>query len=159
MALQDISRECTCRRSRNEGVVDLARFIRPHELFFEEALGEIKKGCKVGHWIWYIFPQLKGLGFSENAEKYGIKDLEEAKAFLRHPYLGKHLTNITKAVWEIEGKSALEIFGEIDTIKLRSSMTLFSLCRKSEDNVFNKVLEKYFNNEPDKLTLSMLSIK
>ena len=115
---------------------------------------EVKNGRKVSHWIWYVFPQLKGLGHSNKSIYYGLDGIEEARAYLAHPVLGPRLREITTAVLQSD-KSADEIFGGIDTIKLRSCMTLFN--EVAEDDLFVKVLEKHFEGKKDLQTLQLLS--
>ena len=132
----------------------LERFVVAQELMYPRALEEVKNGRKVTHWIWYIFPQLKGLGHSNKSIYYGLDGIEEARAYLAHPILGARLREITKAVLQ-SGKSADEIFGGIDTIKLRSCMTLFN--EVAEDDLFVKVLEKHFEGKNDQKTLQLLS--
>ncbi len=133
----------------------LSRFLDAQNQVYLKALSEIKKGRKQSHWMWFIFPQLKGLGKSENANYFGIDNLEEATGYLAHPVLGKHLIEITEALLQIKGKSAIEIFGTTDDIKLRSSMTLFA--RVSDANpIFEQVLQKYFDGLHDETTLDLL---
>jgi uncharacterized protein (DUF1810 family) len=134
---------------------DLVRFLEAQNHVYLKALDEIKNGQKRSHWMWYIFPQIKGLGSSENARFFGIKSLDEATAYVQHPILGKHLIEITKALLTIEGKSASDIFGYPDDLKLHSSMTLFSKVENA-DPVFNEVLKKYFNGVLDQGTLKIL---
>jgi len=134
---------------------DLVRFLEAQNHVYLKALDEIKSGQKRSHWMWYIFPQIKGLGSSENARFFGIKSLDEATAYVQHPILGKHLIEITKALLTIEGKSASDIFGYPDDLKLHSSMTLFSKVENA-DPVFNEVIKKYFNGVLDQGTLKIL---
>ncbi|MFV8324890.1 DUF1810 domain-containing protein [Flavobacterium sp. ZS1P14] len=134
---------------------ELIRFLEAQNQVYLKALSEIKNGKKTTHWMWYIFPQIKGLGSSETAQYYGIKDLNEATAYLQHPILGKHLVEISEEVLNLNGKTAAEIFGTPDDMKLRSSMTLFANV-KNADPVFQQVLVKYFNGLPDNLTLQLL---
>jgi uncharacterized protein (DUF1810 family) len=134
---------------------DLVRFLEAQNHVYLKALDEIKSGQKRSHWMWYIFPQIKGLGSSENARYFGIKSLDEAAAYVQHPILGKHLIEITKALLTIEGKSASDIFGYPDDLKLHSSMTLFSKVENA-DPVFNEVIKKYFNGGLDQGTLKIL---
>ena len=105
--------------------------------------------------MWYIFPQLKGLGFSLTAQYYGINGREEAMSYLKHPVLGARLREITSVLLTLEGKSAVEIFGRTDAMKLRSCMTLFNAVDNG-DELFQKVLDKYYNGQPDEKTLAML---
>ena len=124
---------------------DWERFIEPQEYAYAEALKEVKEGQKRGHWIWYIFPQIKGLGHSYNSEFYGINSKEEAKAYLNHPVLGQHLREITQALLDCNNQSADDIFGFPDVLKVRSCMTLFDLV--SPDDIFNDVLYKYYEGQ------------
>ena len=133
----------------------LERFIRAQEYDFQTALAEVRAGYKCSHWMWYIFPQLKGLGFSSTAQFYGINGKEEAKAYLEHPVLGARLREITSVLLTLEHKSAVEIFGRTDAMKLRSSMTLFNAVANGED-IFQKVLNKYYGGKSDDITLAML---
>jgi uncharacterized protein (DUF1810 family) len=132
----------------------MQRFIQAHENDYQTALAEVRVGYKCSHWMWYIFPQLKGLGFSSTAQYYGINGREEAIAYLKHPVLGARLREITSVLLTLEGKSAVEIFGRTDAKKLRSSMTLFYAV--SEDDLFKKVLDKYYDGKSDGRTLAML---
>lgn len=134
----------------------LERFIEPQEQDYEQAHKEIRNGRKVSHWIWYIFPQLRGLGKSYMSDYYGIRDLDEAKAFLQDPYLGKHLQKISEALLNLDNDNATQIMGRPDDMKLKSSMTLFA-CADPENAVFEKVLEKFYNGHKDGRTLKMLS--
>lgn len=133
----------------------LVRFLDAQNQVYLKALSEIKDGLKQSHWMWFIFPQLKGLGKSENAIFYGITNLEEAVDYLAHPVLGKHLIEVTEVLLQLNGKSATEIFGASDDIKLRSSMTLFAHITDSE-SIFDQVLQKYFDGLHDENTLEIL---
>ncbi|TDE52750.1 DUF1810 domain-containing protein [Flavobacterium sp. GT3P67] len=133
----------------------LIRFLEAQNQVYLKALSEIKKGKKNTHWMWYIFPQMKGLGSTETAQYYGIKDLNEATAYLQHPILGKHLVEISTEVLHIKGKIASDIFGTPDDLKLFSCMTLFANVENT-DPVFAKVLDKYFNGLQDEATLLLL---
>jgi uncharacterized protein (DUF1810 family) len=134
---------------------DLTRFLTAQERYYDRALEEIRKGKKESHWIWYIFPQLKGLGYSSNAAYYGIDDLQEASAYLQHPILGPRLILITKALLGHAGKTVTGIMGSPDDLKLRSSMTLFSLV-PGADPVFSRCLRQFFGGELDDKTVSMV---
>ena len=129
-----------------------------HQTDYQRALTEIKNGKKVSHWMWYIFPQLKGLGRSFTSEYYGIQDLDEAKAYLADPILGRHLFEICNALLSLDTNDATEVMGRPDDRKLKSSMTLFDAATESSD-VFRLVLEKYYNGKKDYRTLEMLGIK
>lgn len=133
---------------------DLKRFLDAQENDFERALAEIKRGRKQSHWMWYIFPQIAGLGFSETSKFYAIKDRGEAENYLEHPTLGRRLVEISNALVEIEGKTAHQIFGSPDDIKLKSSMTLFGALENTNE-VFQRVLGKYFDGEKDERTLEL----
>ena len=124
---------------------DLQRFLEPQKYAYLGALSEIKAGEKRGHWIWYIFPQIKGLGHSYNSEFYGISSMEEAKAYLEHSVLGVRLRKITQALLEVDNKSAEDFFGFPDVLKVRSCMTLFDLV--SPNDIFNDVLYKYYEGQ------------
>lgn len=132
-------------------ITSLNRFLEAQEPMYATALKEIKNGEKESHWIWYIFPQLRGLGYSPNAYTYGINGLEEAKAYLEHPVLSARLIEISTALLSHKGESIEDIMGDIDALKLRSSMTLFALI--SEDNsVFHQVLDCFYDGNMDELT-------
>ena len=134
---------------------DLDRFTEAQRRDYPAALSEIKNGRKRSHWMWYIFPQIKGLGFSPAAQYYAIKNLEEAKAFLADPYLGGNLCEICHALLQLNTTDAYAVFGHPDDMKLRSSMTLFSLAAE-ENSVFHRVLHTFFEGEPDRNTLKIL---
>lgn len=133
----------------------LARFLEAQNHTYLKALSEIESGTKSSHWMWYIFPQLKGLGTSANAQFFAIHDLHEAREYLEHPVLGRHLVEMSTALLQIEGKSAHEILGSPDDLKLRSSMTLFHQAQNSHP-VFEAVLNKYFNGVHDNKTLELI---
>lgn len=132
----------------------LERFVDAQERMYERALEEVKSGKKLSHWIWYIFPQLKGLGMSGNSYYYGIDDLEEARAYLKHPVLGARLREITSVFLDSVGKNAQDVFGYLDAMKVRSCMTLFN--EVSNDDLFRKVLERYYSGLADEKTLTIL---
>lgn len=134
---------------------NLQRFIDGQRFGYDYALKEIQNGRKDGHWIWYVFPQMKGLGHSPNSQYYGISGKEEAIAYLEHPVLGTRLREITGELLKIEDKTVEEIFSTIDAVKVRSSMTLFDyVC---PNNIYMEVLNKYYNGQRDALTLSLLN--
>ncbi|MBK0379158.1 DUF1810 domain-containing protein [Mucilaginibacter sp. SD-g] len=136
---------------------DLNRFLSAQERDYDIALAEIKSGRKRSHWMWYIFPQIAGLGFSETSKFYAIKNLAEAVNYLRHPVLGQRLIEISTALVKLEDDDATRIFGSPDNLKLKSSMTLFGALPDS-DPVFAQVLVKYFNGIRDRETLRLLTI-
>lgn len=135
--------------------MNIERFYEPHKLFFDVALREIKSGRKQSHWMWYIFPQLKSLGYSHNAIFYGLEDADEAKEFYNDSYLGKNLREICRALIECESNDALEVMGYPDNLKLCSSMTLFYYATK--DELFADVLQKYYSDKQDELTLNQIT--
>ncbi|MBA2620014.1 MAG: DUF1810 domain-containing protein [Acidobacteria bacterium] len=134
---------------------DLKRFLDAQENDFERALAEIKRGRKQSHWMWYIFPQIAGLGSSETSRFYAVKDRTEAELYLAHPVLGARLVRISEALLEIEGKTANQIFGSLDDVKLKSSMTLFGAL-KITNPIFQSVLDEYFNGTNDLRTLQLI---
>ena len=136
-------------------VTSLQRFLDAQRESYDQALSEIRNGKKKSHWIWYIFPQIQGLGFSETSKYYALKDLQEAGDYLRHPVLGSRLIRICRTLLDLPGKNAHEIFGSPDDLKLKSCMTLFASLENS-DSVFQSVLEKFFNGEMDRRTLELL---
>ncbi|WP_347159336.1 DUF1810 domain-containing protein [Pontibacter chitinilyticus] len=134
---------------------NLNRFLEAQEHTYQAALNEIRSGKKTSHWMWFIFPQVAGLGFSETSKFYAIKSKAEAAAYLKHEVLGKRLREISEALLNVNGKSANQIFGSPDDVKLKSSMTLFNEANDG-DAVFQKVLEKYFKGGADQKTLKLL---
>ena len=133
----------------------LTRFVEAQEQDYEQALSEIKKGRKSSHWIWYIFPQFEGLGFSLMSRRYSIKSLAEAKAYLAHPILGPRLLECAEAALQVEGLSAFDIFGSPDDMKLRSCATLFAAVAPA-GSVFDRLLDKYFEGQRDDKTLNLI---
>ena len=134
----------------------LDRFLEAQERMYSIALKEIRKGEKESHWMWYIFPQLRGLGRSQMAYVYGINGIEEAKAYLAHPVLSARLIEICEALLEHKNEDIEDILGDIDSIKLRSSMTIFALI--SEDNsVFHQVLDCFYDGTMDTFTLKFIN--
>ena len=133
----------------------MQRFYDPHRRDFDEALAEIRRSRKVSHWMWYIFPQLKGLGRSSTAQFYGLDGLEEAQRFAADPVLGGNLRTITKALLDQPVRHAWIIFGRTDAIKLRSCMTLFAMA-DPDCGLYARVLEEFFRGEGDPQTLKML---
>ena len=136
---------------------DMDRFITAQATTYAQALSEIRSGGKRSHWMWFIFPQLKGLGYSSNANYYGIGGLSEATAYIQHPILGPRLIEISRALLNLPGNDATNVMGSPDDMKLRSSMTLFSLV-KGADPVFELVLDKYFQSQKDNQTIALLSV-
>ena len=134
---------------------DLDRFVQAQEPVFDTALAELKAGRKQSHWMWFVFPQLRGLGFSSMAQRYGIGSLDEARAYLAHPVLGPRLRLCTRTVLEVEGRSLNAILGSPDDMKFRSSMTLFTLAAGDEDSVFREALDHYCDGRMDDRTLTL----
>jgi uncharacterized protein (DUF1810 family) len=134
---------------------DLNRFVMAQAPVYGQVVGELRDGRKRSHWMWFVFPQLRGLGGSPMAVRYGIASLAEARAYLGHDLLGPRLHECTDLVNHVEGRSIAEIFGSPDDLKLRSSMTLFALAA-DDDQDFTALLEKYYGGERDPLTLAEL---
>lgn len=135
----------------------LIKFITAQEKSYETALSEIKSGRKKSHWMWYIFPQIKGLGFSETSKYYEITSMAEARNYLDHPVLGKRLLEITRELLNLQDNNPTKILGHPDDLKLKSSMTLFSVIDQSQDQIFKQVLNKFYNGESDAQTLAILN--
>lgn len=134
---------------------DLERFVRAQQHDYARALGELRNGRKRSHWMWYIFPQFRGLGFSSMSQRYAVGCVDEAKAYLRHPILGPRLTECANAMLAIANRSATEILGSPDDLKLRSSATLFAYVAPPGSE-FERLLQKYWQGEPDQATLELL---
>lgn len=130
---------------------DLERFVLAQQGVYDGVLDELRRGRKVGHWIWFIFPQIAGLGYSAMSQQYAISSLDEARAYLTHPVLGPRLRECAAVVLATKERTALEIFGSIDAIKLRSSMTLFHRAAPDEP-LFAQVLERYYDDKADEAT-------
>ncbi|MFA6310754.1 MAG: DUF1810 domain-containing protein [Sterolibacterium sp.] len=133
----------------------LHRFLAAQEGFYETALAELRHGRKLTHWMWFVFPQIQGLGSSTMAVRYSIKSREEARQYLEHPVLGKRLRECAKTVLACEGRSASDIFGYPDDLKLKSSMTLFASVAEP-GSVFVRILDKYYQGEQDIMTVEVL---
>jgi uncharacterized protein (DUF1810 family) len=136
---------------------NLNRFIDAQENIYESALNEIKRGNKSSHWMWYVFPQYKGLGYSSTSKKYAITCVEEALNYFNHPILGRRLIEITNAFLNIENKSAYEILGDPDCLKMKSCMTLFNSIQ-AESEVFSKVINKYYLGSECSRTISQIKL-
>ena len=136
----------------------LDKYVRAQERDYDDALREIRSGRKRSHWIWYIFPQLDGLGFSPTAQYYGIRDLEQAKNYMAHPVLGPHLVEISEALLALPSSDPGAVMGYPDDLKLCSSMTLFELAAPDQP-VFGRVLDKFYGGRRDKLTLQLLGLR
>ncbi|MDX3808137.1 DUF1810 domain-containing protein [Bosea thiooxidans] len=135
---------------------DLERFITAQESIYDRALAELLAGRKQTHWMWFVFPQLRGLGLSRTSLFYGLGPLDEARAYLAHPVLGGRLEACTQAVLAHEGRTAHAIFGSPDDLKLRSSITLFGRADGRTDGVYCAVLRGFFGGEADPVTLELL---
>jgi uncharacterized protein (DUF1810 family) len=134
---------------------NLERFVDAQAPVYEQVRRELKAGGKESHWMWFIFPQIKGLGQSPMSIRFAIASLDEAKAYLAHPVLGSRLKDCATLVLDVEGRTARDIFGSIDEMKFRSSMTLFARAAPDEE-VFQRCLDKYFAGAPDPVTLARL---
>ena len=134
----------------------LERFVDAQAGTYQDALTEIKNGRKQSHWMWYIFPQVQGLGFSSTSKYYAIKDMDEAREFLKHPVLGSRLIEISNVLLQLPTNNPNKVFGSPDDLKLKSSMTLFAAL--NENPVFEAVLQKYFNGVKDDKTLQIIKV-
>ncbi|HZX60014.1 MAG TPA: DUF1810 domain-containing protein [Mucilaginibacter sp.] len=134
---------------------NLERFLEAQETSYETALEEIRSGHKRSHWMWYIFPQVHGLGFSPTAQRYAIQGADEAEAYLKHPVLGKRLLEISNALMDIPNDDPTSVFGYPDDLKLKSSMTLFGTVQP-ENPLFQQVLDKFYHGTKDAKTLQLL---
>jgi uncharacterized protein (DUF1810 family) len=144
--------------AKGDDPYDLNRFISAQEGVYDRALAELREGLKRTHWMWFIFPQIDGLGHSPTTRLYSIKSLDEARQYLGHPVLGARLVESTEAVLAVSGLSASDIFGHPDDWKLQSSMTLFALVSEP-GSIFERVLEKYYQGKRDARTLQILGIR
>jgi uncharacterized protein (DUF1810 family) len=134
---------------------DLERFVRAQERTYQTALAEIRGGRKRSHWMWYVFPQIAGLGFSETSQRYAIRNRAEARAYLAHPLLGPRLIECFEAALSVDGRTAHAMFGSPDDLKFRSCATLFA-CVTPPGSVFQRALDKYFGGERDPRTLELV---
>ena len=137
---------------------NLERFLKAQDSSYDIALQELNDGRKRSHWMWYIFPQLKALGYSETALYYGIADMEEAKSYLAHPILKARLVACCEAILLHKDKSALRILGDIDAMKLKSSMTLFAFASDEENSIFHQVLAQFYGGKMDQRTREILAL-
>ena len=140
------------------GEYSIERFVKAHRIYFDAALSELRAGHKESHWMWFIFPQIRGLGCSEVAEYYAILDFGEAKAYLQEPVLAAHMQEICEALLRNKSSNAEEVMGWPDDLKLRSSMTLFMAADLGND-IYQKILDKFFDGRPDEKTLEILQTK
>ncbi len=145
----------TSRSNSSSDSYNLERFVIAQDSIFKRVLSELQAGTKMGHWMWFIFPQIRGLGRSPTSIEYAISSRDEAEAYLQHPVLGPRLKECTQLVLNVNGRSATDIFGTPDDIKFRSSMTLFAQISR-DDDIFHRALQKYFEGVSDRLTLDRL---
>lgn len=139
----------------NKKNYNLQRFIEAQDLIYPIVLKELQDGRKRGHWMWYVFPQLKQLGYSFNSKFYGISGIDEATAYLENPVLAQRLREVSETILHIPTNDAVEVFGDIDSSKLRSCMTLFDIV--SPNDVFARILDKYFNGQRDSRTIKIIN--
>lgn len=142
-----------------EDPFDLQRFVAVQESTFETALVELRAGKKQSHWMWFIFPQLRGLGRSSMAQFYGVASLDEALAYLSHPVLGARLGLATRAALSAEGRSPHQIFGSPDDLKFHSAMTLFALVDRNAESPFREALDRWWHGKMDAATMALLDRK
>jgi uncharacterized protein (DUF1810 family) len=135
---------------------NLQRFLDAQETDYAIALAEVRKGRKHSHWMWYIFPQIQGLGYSSTSQFYALKDLQEAQAYLEHPLLGSRLVGICQELYKLESQDARAIFGSPDDLKLKSSMTLFSALPNT-NAIFQSILDKFYQGNKDVKTLQIIN--
>lgn len=134
---------------------NLNRFVAAQQSVYETVVQELQRGRKYGHWMWYIFPQVAGLGMSTTSQMYAIRNIGEAKAYYQHSHLGPRLRECTQLVMDLNGQTAQEIFGYIDNLKFRSCMTLFGYAA-TDDGLFREALMKYYNGKADEITANIL---
>src|SRR5262245_50191341 len=135
---------------------DLARFLTAQDRHYSQVLNQLRAGQKTSHWMWYVFPQIQGLGSSDTARYYAIASLDEARAYLAHPVLGARLRECTALVNRVPNRSIVDIFGSVDAMKFRSSLTLFRAATRDSE-VFQDALDKYFDGKADELTLGLVA--
>lgn len=141
--------------ARNGDPYDLERFVQAQAPVYSHVLAELRRGRKASHWMWFVFPQIAGLGGSPTAVRYAITSIDEARAYLDHPILGKRLRECCEVLLAHDGRTAEQIFGHPDVLKLRSSLTLF-LRAAVDPSLFEAMLAKYFDGEPDRRTLALI---
>ena len=142
---------------RPDDYYDLYRFVEAQDQIYDQVYSELRQGLKLTHWMWFVFPQLEGLSLSATSRKFAISSLEEAIAYLEHPLLGPRLRKCTELVNSTSGKTIKQILGPTDSLKFRSSMTLFAHATK-ENSVFESALQKFFDGQYDRLTLERLQV-
>ena len=142
---------------RPDDYYDLYRFVEAQDQIYDQVYSELRQGLKLTHWMWFVFPQLEGLSLSATSRKFAISSLEEAIAYLEHPLLGPRLRKCTELVNSTSGKTINQILGPTDSLKFRSSMTLFAHATK-ENSVFESALQKFFDGQYDRLTLERLQV-
>jgi uncharacterized protein (DUF1810 family) len=139
-------------------LIEFDHFIEAQNRVYDRVVRELTEGQKSSHWMWYIFPQVRGLGFSEISNRYALSSIDEARCYLKHELLGARLRGCTQLVLDIQNRTAEDIFGPVDAMKFRSSMTLFSLCSPSK-SLFDSAIEKYFGGKKDPRTIELLGLK
>jgi uncharacterized protein (DUF1810 family) len=139
-------------------LIEFDHFVEAQNCVYDQVVRELTEGQKRSHWIWYIFPQVRGLGFSEISNRYALSSIDEARRYLKHELLGARLQECTQLVLDIRNRTAEDIFGPVDAMKFRSSMTLFSLCSPS-GSLFDSAIEKYFHGKRDPKTLGLLGLQ
>ena len=142
----------------NNDPYNLQRFLEAQAMNYDDALAELKAGEKRSHWMWYVFPQYKGLGMSRMSQEYAIRSLDEARAYLEHPILGDRLLECSETVLSIDDYSAFDILGSPDDMKLRSCATLFAVV-SPPDSLFMQILDRFYQGEKDRQTLDLLGIE
>jgi len=145
-----------CIIQRMDDAYDLNRFLEAQKPVYARVCSELREGRKSSHWMWFVFPQIQGLGRSGMAQRFAISSVEEAGEYLQHPVLGSRLRECAELVCAVKGRTIHEIFGSPDDMKFRSCMTLFARVDDQEHSVFERALTKYFNGEPDSLTLELV---
>ena len=136
---------------------EFEHFVQAQSAVYDQVRSELARGRKRSHWMWFIFPQVKGLGYSSMSRKYSVDSLDQAQRYLAHGVLGPRLAECTDLVLQVQGRTASEIFGYPDDLKFRSSLTLFAICSPPK-SVFARALDKYFSGEPDPKTLQLLKL-
>ena len=142
--------------AQSDETFDLDRFLSAQSGVFETALDELQAGAKRSHWMWFIFPQMRGLGMSSMAQTYGIVSLQEARSYLAHPVLGARLRQCTEAVLQVKGRTLHQIFGSPDDVKFHSSMTLFALAEGDHGGIYRQALDLFCRGEMDRRTLEIV---
>ena len=156
-AVEEVLGSCQGTITGVDDPFDLARFVAAQRTDYAGAVADLQRGRKVGHWIWFVFPQVAGLGSSPTSQRYAICSLAEARAYLDHPVLGTRLVECARLLLSTPNRDAEEILGDIDAVKVRSSMTLFHLANPDEP-AFGEVLDRFYDGRPDARTLQLLGV-